>query len=151
MFKNSCLKWGFILAVFLVLIVGIYFIPPVYERLSWRLDNLRAKVIYALHPPEDVVFVPENPSTPTLSAIEITAVTPIQALPPSSTPPSPASLTPSVTATATTIPTPIPEQVSLKGAVHEYQKWNNCGPANLAMLLSYWGWQGTQIDTAALH
>jgi tetratricopeptide (TPR) repeat protein len=26
---------------------------------------------------------------------------------------------------------------------------NNCGPANLAMALSYWKWQGTQVDTAA--
>ena len=33
--------------------------------------------------------------------------------------------------------------------MHEYQLWNNCGPANLAMDLSYWGWQGDQKDTAA--
>jgi tetratricopeptide (TPR) repeat protein len=33
--------------------------------------------------------------------------------------------------------------------VHEYQLWNNCGPANLAMELSYWKWQGDQKITAA--
>jgi hypothetical protein len=27
--------------------------------------------------------------------------------------------------------------------------WNNCGPANLAMALSYWGWKGDQRDAAA--
>ena len=27
--------------------------------------------------------------------------------------------------------------------------WNNCGPANLAMALSYWRWEGDQRDTAA--
>jgi len=44
-------------------------------------------------------------------------------------------------------PTPIPEKVILKGIVHEYQKMNNCGPATLAMALTYWGWQGDQRDT----
>jgi tetratricopeptide (TPR) repeat protein len=33
--------------------------------------------------------------------------------------------------------------------VHEYQQFNNCGPANLAMALSFWGWQGDQRDTRA--
>ena len=38
----------------------------------------------------------------------------------------------------------------LKGFRFEYQTWNNCGPANLAMALSYWGWKGNQTDTAAV-
>jgi tetratricopeptide (TPR) repeat protein len=37
----------------------------------------------------------------------------------------------------------------LEGVVHEYQEFNNCGPANLSMMLSYWGWEGNQFDTAA--
>jgi tetratricopeptide (TPR) repeat protein len=37
----------------------------------------------------------------------------------------------------------------LTGIVHEYQQFNNCGPANLAMALSFWGWQGDQRDTRA--
>jgi len=39
--------------------------------------------------------------------------------------------------------------VTLTGVVHEFQKWNNCGPANLSMALSFWGWGGDQRDTAA--
>jgi hypothetical protein len=35
----------------------------------------------------------------------------------------------------------------LSGFKHEYQQFNNCGPATLAMGLSYWGWQGDQRDT----
>ena len=38
----------------------------------------------------------------------------------------------------------------MNGLVHEYQKMNNCGPATLAMLLSYWGWQGDQNTTRAV-
>jgi tetratricopeptide (TPR) repeat protein len=37
----------------------------------------------------------------------------------------------------------------LTGTIHEYQKWNNCGPANLSMALSFWGWSGDQRDTGA--
>ena len=33
--------------------------------------------------------------------------------------------------------------------MHEFQKFNNCGPANLSMALSYWGWEGDQLVTAA--
>jgi hypothetical protein len=62
-------------------------------------------------------------------------------------PPSPAvgphtpTLLPSLT------PTAIPGEVALTGIRHEYQQFNNCAPANLAMALSYWGWGGSQYDT----
>lgn len=37
----------------------------------------------------------------------------------------------------------------LTGFRHTFQTWNNCGPANLIMALSYYGWQGTQAQAAA--
>jgi len=40
--------------------------------------------------------------------------------------------------------------VLLTGFRHTYQTWNNCGPANLAMALSYFKWPGTQADAAAV-
>lgn len=46
-------------------------------------------------------------------------------------------------------PTPLPTSFLLTGFRYEKQKFNNCGPASLAINLSYWGWQGTQEDTAA--
>ncbi len=42
----------------------------------------------------------------------------------------------------------MPESVKLDGIQFELQSWNNQGPASLAMALSYWDWQGDQIDTA---
>jgi tetratricopeptide (TPR) repeat protein len=39
--------------------------------------------------------------------------------------------------------------VLLTGFRHAFQGWNNCGPANLAMALSYHGWKGTQAQAAA--
>jgi tetratricopeptide (TPR) repeat protein len=56
---------------------------------------------------------------------------------------------PSATPTLTPSPTPIPDQVLLDGIRHEYQQFNNCGPANLSMALSYWGWDGNQSDTGS--
>ena len=38
--------------------------------------------------------------------------------------------------------------VLLTGAEQEYQLWNNCGPATLSMNLSFYGWSGSQVDTA---
>jgi tetratricopeptide (TPR) repeat protein len=60
-----------------------------------------------------------------------------------------ASAVPTITPTMTPSPTPIPEQFLLTGIRHEYQKFNNCGPANLSMGLSYWGWDGNQNDTGS--
>jgi len=37
----------------------------------------------------------------------------------------------------------------LSGFRFEFQQWNNCGPASLSTLLSFWGWVGDQSDTAA--
>jgi len=39
--------------------------------------------------------------------------------------------------------------VLLTGFRQTFQTWNNCGPANLTMELSYYGWKGTQAQAAA--
>lgn len=39
--------------------------------------------------------------------------------------------------------------VLLSGFTHEYQMWNNCGPATLSTALSYFDWGGNQRDAAA--
>jgi tetratricopeptide (TPR) repeat protein len=75
---------------------------------------------------------------------------------------------PTATATATPSPTPLPSAtpvpptatpppsaagagfVQLSGLEHYWQTWNNCGPATLAMNLSYYGLPLTQKQTAAV-
>ena len=133
----------------------LYFLPPVHARLAWRVENLRVAIRRALNPPEQVVFVPqEQIDASVLDAIvqaTLGAMTPSPGLDPSLTPTLPgATETPPPSPTPTLTPTPLPEAVALTGIVHEYQKFNNCGPANLAMTLSYWGWPGDQHDTAAV-
>ena len=62
--------------------------------------------------------------------------------------PSP-TLAPTLTPTPTLVPIPtLSLSVTLPGLRHEHQGWNNCGPATLAMALSYWGQGLTQNDVA---
>ena len=131
--------------LFIVAILGIYSLPPVHERLAWRLAALQADIAYALNPPEEVVFLPEEQPEESHPA-EAQRATATQAEmerqpAPTNVPDSTASLMP--------MPTALPAAVNLEGVVHQYQKWNNCGPATLSMALSYWGWEGNQQDTAA--
>jgi tetratricopeptide (TPR) repeat protein len=135
--------------------IVIYNLPPFHESLSWRLANLRVQVRRMINPPEQVVFVPQEQIeaivkstlqalTPSPAAIstadEISTATPTDLSATTTQAPSP-TMTPS--------PTAIPDQFLLTGIQHEYQRFNNCGPANLSMTLSYWDWAGDQSDTAA--
>jgi tetratricopeptide (TPR) repeat protein len=146
--------------------VTLYYQPPVHERLAWRLESLRTQVRYALNPPDQAVFIPQGSLAQMVQAT-LQALQSLQALTPGSSPnadqPSTPTLalptptwtqpgptgTPLPTSTPTPTPTPLPESVYLTGIRHEWQSFNNCGPANLAMALSYWGWPGDQRDTRA--
>src|SRR5215212_10291488 len=45
----------------LILLCGlVYNLPPVHDRLAWRVDNLRVAVRRFINPPEQVVFVPQD-------------------------------------------------------------------------------------------
>jgi hypothetical protein len=122
-----------------------YNLPYVQDRVGWRVAELRARIKYALFPPEEVVFTPD----PTVAAMVQATFAALTPSPTASATPGP-SATPAPSATPTLAPTPLPESVQLSGTRHEYQRWNNCGPANLSMALSFWSWQGDQDDTAAI-
>jgi tetratricopeptide (TPR) repeat protein len=57
---------------------------------------------------------------------------------------------PSPTATETAIARPVQQSVALTGFRHEWQTWNNCGPATLSMALSFFGGTSNQADVAVL-
>ena len=62
--------------------------------------------------------------------------------------PSPApTATPPPTATPVPLYAPAQAAATLAGIRHEWQTWNNCGPATLAMYLSYFG---SPLDQAAI-
>lgn len=133
-----------------LLAVGVYNVPFVHERLAWRLDDIRARIRYAVNPPEKDVFVPQG-----TAVVQATILLPTQTPSPTTTPLPTSTValpgateTPLPTPTITPTFTPLPPGVKLQGIHHEYQKWNNCGPATLAMTLSFWGWGGGQMTAA---
>ncbi|MFW6042390.1 MAG: C39 family peptidase [Chloroflexota bacterium] len=67
--------------------------------------------------------------------------------PATSTPEAP---TPTVTAVPSPTQVPAPPTARLTGIQHKFQTWNNCGPATLAMALSYYDVFRTQDQTAAV-
>lgn len=163
--KSTGLLWsGVLLGICLacgLIALGAYRLPPIHDRLSFRVAGWQAQVQRWLNPPEELVFVPQGPTPPadleSIVAATLTAISAAQQ--PAATPagtPSPTVETPAVApggtvtaAPAASSPTPalLPPQAMLSGVTHEYQQFNNCGPANLAMALSFWGWQGDQRDT----
>jgi hypothetical protein len=56
---------------------------------------------------------------------------------------------PTPTNTPTPSPTPIPVSFTLPNVINVPQGFNNCGPANLSIVLAYHGDDTTQIDAAA--
>lgn len=59
----------------------------------------------------------------------------------------PVNPTPTLAPTATATPWPLPPAARMSGFVHKYQEWNNCGPATLAMALTYFGLNRSQQET----
>jgi effector-binding domain-containing protein len=138
MFKrnNRITKIFLGLAALFLLAVALYFVPPIHEKLAWRLDNLRVRIVYFFRPPQNVTFHPTEQSLPT----------PTAGL---STPTATDTLPPIDLATPTITSTPVPASVILSNVpfVDQSNRYNYCGPANLAMALEYWGWKGNPGST----
>ena len=131
------------LAALILVAIGLYFVPPIHARLAWRLDALQTNIYYFFHPPQKVVFKPNQQSvltqtenSPTPAATATPTITPL----------------PVELATPTITLTPVPQSVILGNIpfVDQSGRWNYCGPANLAMALKYWGWTGTKLDIGAI-
>jgi hypothetical protein len=125
----------------------VYQIPAVNDRLSWRVDELRGQVRDVLFPHPEMLAT-ADPSQVAMMQATLTAAKSGIALKASS---------PSAGATEAELPTvtptfsrpAVPDAVTLPFSRHEYQGWNNCGPASLSMLLHFWGWDGGSQTTIA--
>lgn len=131
---------GFLIGFLAVLVLGIIilFLPPVWSRVSYHVQDIYTRVKYKISPPQEAVFVPGQ------AAANLTVTpesTPTGELPTATT---------ENTAIPTNTPIPLPSPVLLKGIDEEKQEWNNCAPTTLSMYLSYWKWVGTQDDIAPI-
>lgn len=146
---SKWLKWLVLTLVILLLTLGaaLAISPRFRESASYRWSSLRARVKYLLDPPEKVIFTPSDEKSKVAQAVQQTlkALTPTATL----TMPPTQALTPLPTSTPTITPTPLPAEVKLEGIRFQSQRYlmNYCAPANLAMALSFWGWQGDRTTT----
>ncbi len=137
------MKWlkRFLLAWVVLLALGgiAMLIPAIRERVVYRAYLIQLRVRQMIDPPEAEVFVPQAPveltPLPTFTATAEPTVT--ATLPPEAPTP-----------TTAPSPTPLPGRVELLGVkyVDQHGVFNYCAPANLAMELNYWGWEGTRED-----
>ena len=144
MTKPNKSRFLLLIPILIILAALIYQIPFVKDRLSWRIDELKTRLTYALNPPDEAVFVPggETPLAPAIITTIPATPEPTQedqVLDPTDDPLLQTS-------------TPLPEQIILDGVVYvdQRERWNYCGPSNLAMALNYWGWSGNRDDIAAV-
>lgn len=126
-----------------MVVIVLFSVPDLRDKVLWRVDQWKIQIDYALNPPEEAVFVPDVNQTRSSPIPQTTPTITVQP-----------SKTPTVDALAATLtpmpePTPMPSAFKLDGVVYQDQHglWNYCAPANLAMQLSFWGWEGDRLDT----
>jgi tetratricopeptide (TPR) repeat protein len=122
----------------IVLLLILYNLPPIHDRLAWRFDFTWTYLTSRVDPAGPL------PTTAAL-AKALLSPTPSPTLSDTSTPTPEPTPTPQNSPTPTTSPTPLPERVVLAPPLFEKQAPNNCGAATLAMYLRYYGWKGTQV------
>jgi len=127
--------------VSILLMVGLYYIPPVHARLAWRLESLRTQIKYFINPPDEAVFQPTQQAQIDLAVTQMMQTLQATLAPQVTSTPKPG---PALRPTVTT--TPLPVTVMLEGIKYEHQhgRLNYCGPANFSMALTYWGWDGNR-------
>ncbi|MEJ2747585.1 MAG: C39 family peptidase [Anaerolineae bacterium] len=152
------------IAILLIIfaLAGLLAFPALIKAIPPRYAARLPEPLRQLNTPRDTVPILPTVARP-LAANDLlqttgtggaTAVS--AAPPPTLTPPFVTGQTPIPTATATptatptVTPIPLPQSVRLEGITHQFQEWNNCGPATLAMTLSYFGLNLTQSQTAAV-
>ena len=144
-----CKPWPYlaILVVLGLLGLGAMQIPAV----EIRVQNMYSEIYYRLNPPSENVFDPSQQGTLDASVLaSLTAMVPTQTSASDQTPtPEGDPAQPTATPEPTATPFPVPAAFELDGMGLEYQSMNNCGPANLSMNLTFWGWPTTQDVTKA--
>ncbi len=138
-------RWLLItIAIFTALIILGYSLllnPTFQEKLGWHLMQWTGRVRVWLNPPQQVAFS----SDPSASEGTLSIPTPqIATMTPEPTHPAQTA-----TPTATLPPIPLAYTIEMDTYFSQHNRWNYCGPANLAMVLSYWGWEGTHDDVAS--
>jgi hypothetical protein len=93
-------------------------------------------------PPTQTPTIQPSPTSATVNEIEATATTIVE--PATETP-----IPPTATAEIVATPTAVPLFTTLDNVNITRQNFNNCGPANLSIVLNYWGDTTTQLEASS--
>jgi len=142
--RLGCLLLG--LTLLGIAAAALYKLPVVNDVVFWRVEVLKSRIRDQVNPH------PENLAAPMDGDGYDTSINLVPTAAPSSVPipkiqSGATSIGQSLTLTVQPMADVLPESTILTANAHEYQQWNNCGPATLSMGLRHWGWQGTQDDT----
>lgn len=137
----------------LVVLIGVGFaLPPVRERVLYRVDQVRIRLFYLINPPEEAVFKPDAQVAAVVQQTMTALASRATATPQPTATETQTPLPPDVpTETPTVPPTPPPAAAVVDNVpyVDQHYGFNNCAPANLTMALDFWGWNGTREGVSA--
>lgn len=139
MFNRRGLAILLLLFIFFGSAILLYQLPPIHDRLAWRLAVLQGEIQNWIAPPPETLATPD-PQVLQFAQGTLTAM----AFRPTPTIALSESPLPSVTPTDTPFRALLPDFTRLAFPAHEWQTFNNCGPASLSMMLQFWGWAGDQ-------
>ncbi len=149
--KRSLWRTPWLYLAILVAFGLLGFVAMQIPAVEVRVQNQYSDIYYRLNPPSENVFDPSQQGTLDASVLaSLTAMVPTQTPVPQQTPtPEGDPAQPAAPSEPTPTLVPVPAAFALDGMGLEYQSMNNCGPANLSMNLTYWGWPTTQDVTKA--
>jgi hypothetical protein len=143
MIKFMPKRWLYVSGIFAIITTVCYtlLLNPVFqETAGFHLNQWAGRVRVFLNPPAEVAFSnsPQNAADPAL-VIDPEIANPDEAV------------DTNVAEETEYNFGPLPLSYAIEGGTYfsQHNKWNYCGPANIAMALSYWGWEGTADDAAA--
>jgi tetratricopeptide (TPR) repeat protein len=136
-------RWLYVSGIFAAITIACYalLLNPVFqESAGFHLNQWAGQLRVLLNPPAKVAFSndPQSPADPALVII-----------PQISKPAAVETISGDSEETDFNFE-PLPLSFAIEGGAYfsQHYKWNYCGPANIAMALSYWGWEGTADDAA---
>jgi len=129
-----------VLSALTITSVIIFLNPNFQEKVSWHLNLWLIRARTWLNPPEDIAFSSEVQAETDPDQAPVADMGDGET--PERGPSGPILPTPTLEAISTTF------EIARGEYFSQHYRWNYCGPANIATLLSIWGWDGTHDDAA---
>lgn len=136
-------RWLILISIFSALTILSYalLLSPVFQaKLGWHLNQWVGRVRIWLDPPAQVAFSGDGAVEGSAELPQVSILADLTG--------GQIELEGAEDISYTFEPVPLSFTINGGAYFSQHNRWNYCGPANLAMALSYWGWEGTHDDAA---